>query len=158
MLELSSSRWVQQRQNVILTGHTGLGKSYLACALGQKACRDGFSVVYRRAPRLFDELATARGDGSYATLLKRLAKTNVLILDDFGLEALTAQHRKDLLELLDDRSTPGRPSSPASWSPRTGTPSSAIRPWPTPFVIGSCTTPTASSWASRNPSERPPRI
>lgn len=103
LLELASSRWVQQRQNVILTGHTGLGKSYLACALGQKACRDGYSVVYRRAPRLFDELAIARGDGSYTTLLKRLAKTNVLVLDDFGLEALTAQHRKDLLELLDDR-------------------------------------------------------
>jgi DNA replication protein DnaC len=103
LLELSSSRWVQQRQNIILTGHTGLGKSYLACALGQKACRDGFSVVYRRTGRLFDELATARGDGSYATLMKRLAKTNVLVLDDFGLEALTAQHRKDLLEILDDR-------------------------------------------------------
>ncbi len=103
LLELSSCRWVQQHQNVILTGHTGLGKSYLACALGQKACRDGFSVVYRRAPRLFDELAVARADGTYATLLKRLAKTNVLVLDDFGLEALTAQHRKDLLELLDDR-------------------------------------------------------
>jgi DNA replication protein DnaC len=103
LLELSSSKWVQQRQNVILTGHTGLGKSYLACALGQKACRDGFSVVYRRTPRLFDELAVARADGTYATLLKRLAKTNVLVLDDFGLEGLTAQHRKDLLELLDDR-------------------------------------------------------
>jgi DNA replication protein DnaC len=103
MLELSSSRWVQQRHNVILTGHTGLGKSYLACALGQKACRDGFSVVYRRASRLFDELAAARGDGTYATLLRRLAKTSVLILDDFGLEALTAHQRKDLLELLDDR-------------------------------------------------------
>lgn len=81
LLELASSRWVQQRQNVILTGHTGLGKSYLACALGQKACRDGYSVVYRRAPRLFDELAIARGDGSYTMLLKRLAKTNVLVLD-----------------------------------------------------------------------------
>ena len=103
MLELSSSKWVQQHQNVILTGHTGLGKSYLACALGQKACRDGFSVVYRRAPRLFDELVVARADGSHAMLLKRLAKTNVLVLDDFGLEALAAQHRKDLLELLDDR-------------------------------------------------------
>jgi DNA replication protein DnaC len=103
MLELASSRWVQQKQNVILTGHTGLGKSYIACALGQKACRDGFSVVYRRTTRLFDELALARGDGSYATLLKRFAKTNVLVLDDFGLEALTGQQRKDLLELLDDR-------------------------------------------------------
>jgi DNA replication protein DnaC len=103
VLELASSGWVQQRQNVILTGHTGLGKSYLACALGQKACRDGFTVVYRRATRLFDELALARGDGSYGTLLKRFAKTNVLILDDFGLEALVAQQRKDLLEILDDR-------------------------------------------------------
>lgn len=103
MLELSSSKWVQQHQNVILTGPTGLGKSYLACALGQKACRDGFSVLYRRAPRLFDELAIARADGTYPTLLKRFAKTNVLLVDDFGLEVLTAQHRKDLLEILDDR-------------------------------------------------------
>lgn len=103
LLELSSSKWVQQRQNIIVTGHTGLGKSYLACALGQKACRDGFTAIYRRAPRLFDELAVARADGTLPTLLKRLAKTNVLVLDDFGLEALTAQHRKDLLEVLDDR-------------------------------------------------------
>lgn len=103
MLELGTSRWVQQHQNVILTGHTGLGKSYLACALGQKACRDGFAVVYRRAPRLFDELALARADGTHTTLLKRIAKAQVLILDDFGLETLTAQARKDLLELLDDR-------------------------------------------------------
>lgn len=103
MLELGTSRWVQQHQNVILTGHTGLGKSYLACALGQKACRDGFTVVYRRAPRLFDELALARADGTYTTLLRRFAKAQVLVLDDFGLETLTAQARKDLLELLDDR-------------------------------------------------------
>jgi len=103
VMELASSRWVQQHQNVILTGHTGLGKSYLACALGQKACRDGFSVIYRRATRLFDELGLARADGTHAHLLKRLAKANVLVLDDFGLEALTAQQRKDLLEILDDR-------------------------------------------------------
>ncbi len=103
MVELASSGWVQRHQNVIITGPTGLGKSYLACALGQKACRDGFSVVYRRVPRLFDELAMARADGSHANLLKRLAKTQVLILDDFGLEVLTAQARKDLLEILDDR-------------------------------------------------------
>lgn len=103
MLELASCRWVQQHQNVILTGPTGLGKSYLACALGQKACREGFTVVYRRATRLFDELALARGDGTYGTLLKRFAKANVLVLDDFGLESLVAQQRKDLLEILDDR-------------------------------------------------------
>jgi DNA replication protein DnaC len=101
--DLASSTWVQRHQNVILTGHTGVGKSYLACALGQKACRDGFSVVYRRASRLFDELALARGDGTHALLLKRLAKANILILDDFGLDNLTAPQRKDLLEVLDDR-------------------------------------------------------
>lgn len=103
VMELASSRWVQQHQNVILTGHTGLGKSYLACALGQKACRDGFSVIYRRATRLFDELALARADGTYSHLLKRFGKANVMVLDDFGLEPMTAQQRKDLLEILDDR-------------------------------------------------------
>ena len=103
VMDLASSRWVQQHQNVILTGHTGLGKSYLACALGQKACRDGYSVIYRRATRLFDELTLARADGTYPHLLKRFAKANVMVLDDFGLEALTAQQRKDLLEILDDR-------------------------------------------------------
>lgn len=103
VLELASSRWVQAHQNVILTGPTGVGKSYLACALGQKACRDGHSVVYRRASRLFDELALARADGTISVLLKRLAKAEVLILDDFGLEPLGAAQRKDLLEVLDDR-------------------------------------------------------
>jgi DNA replication protein DnaC len=103
VLELASSRWVQGQQNIILTGPTGVGKSYLACALGQKACRDGFSVVYRRTSRLFDEIAQARGDGTYPHLLRRLAKAQVLILDDFGIEPLTATQRKELLELLDDR-------------------------------------------------------
>jgi DNA replication protein DnaC len=103
VLELASSRWVQVQQNIILTGPTGVGKSYLACALGQKACRDGFSVVYRRTSRLFDEIAQARGDGTYPHLLRRLAKAQVLILDDFGIEPLTATQRKELLELLDDR-------------------------------------------------------
>jgi DNA replication protein DnaC len=99
----SSSRWAQSHQNIILTGPTGVGKSYVACALGQKACRDGFTVVYRRATRLFDELAQARGDGTYPHLLRRLAKAQVLILDDFGLEPLGAAQRKELLEVLDDR-------------------------------------------------------
>src|SRR5205085_7853492 len=101
--DLASSAWVQRHQNIILTGHTGVGKSYLACALGQKACRDGFSVVYRRASRLFDELALARADGTYPHALKRLAKAQVLILDDFGLEPLGAAERKELLEVLEDR-------------------------------------------------------
>jgi DNA replication protein DnaC len=103
MLELSSCRWVVNHQNVIVTGETGLGKSYLACALGQKACREGFSVAYRRASRLFDEMAQARADGTFPLLLRRLAKTQVLILDDFGLEVLAAPQRRDLLEVLEDR-------------------------------------------------------
>ena len=103
MLELSTCRWVANHQNVIVTGETGLGKSYLACALGQKACREGFSVVYRRASRLFDELAQARADGTYPLLLRRLAKAQVLILDDFGLEVLAVAQRRDLLEVLEDR-------------------------------------------------------
>lgn len=103
MMDLASSRWAHSKQNIILTGPTGVGKSYVACALGQKACRDGFTVVYRRATRLFDELAQARGDGTYPHLLRRLAKAQILILDDFGIEALGATQRKELLEVLDDR-------------------------------------------------------
>ena len=103
MLELGTCRWVTAHQNVIFTGPTGVGKSYLACALGQKACRDGYSVVYRRSSRLLDELAQARADGTHADALRRLAKAQVLVLDDFGLETLGAAQRRDLLEVLDDR-------------------------------------------------------
>ncbi|MFY0564185.1 ATP-binding protein [Archangium lansingense] len=78
----------------------GVGKSFLACALGQKACRDGYGVVYRRTSRLFDELAQARADGTYPHVLRRLAKAQVLILDNFGLEPLGASERKELLDLV----------------------------------------------------------
>lgn len=103
LMELASCRWVRAYQNVLLTGPTGLGKSYLACALGNKACREGFTVLYRRASRLYDELAQARADGTWRTVLQRMAKVQVLILDDFGLEPLSANERKDLLEVLEDR-------------------------------------------------------
>ncbi len=103
MLDLAMSRWVVGKQNIILTGKTGVGKSYLACALGNKACRDGYTVAYRRTSRLFDELAQARVDGTYTLLLRRLAKTQLLILDDFGLEVLGTAQRKELLEVLEDR-------------------------------------------------------
>ncbi len=103
MLDLAACRWVTAHQNVIFTGETGVGKSYLACALGQKACRGGHSVVYRRASRLLDEVAQARADGTHFHLLRRFAKTEILIIDDFGLEVLTAAQRKDLLEVLEDR-------------------------------------------------------
>jgi len=103
ILDLATSRWVTAHQNVILTGLTGVGKSYLACALGQKAARDGFTVAYRRTSRLLDELAQARADGTHFLLLRRLAKTAVLILDDFGMEVLGAPQRRDLLEVVEDR-------------------------------------------------------
>lgn len=130
VLELANCGWVRNHQNVIVTGPTGVGKSYLACALGQKACRDGHSVIYRRASRLFDELALARGDGTLPHLLKRLAKAEVLILDDFGLEPLGAAQRKDLLEVLDDRYGSGSTLvtsqlEPKDWHPLIGDPTLA---------------------------------
>ena len=103
MQDLSGSRWVAAHQTVVITGPTGVGKSYLACALAHKACRDGFAVAYRRVSRLYDELAQARADGTYLTVLRRLAKVQLLVLDDFGLEPLGAAERKGLLEILEDR-------------------------------------------------------
>jgi DNA replication protein DnaC len=125
VLDLASSRWVQAHQNIILTGPTGVGKSYIACALGQKACRDGYTVMYRRTSRLFDEMAQARADGTYPHLLRRIAKAQVLILDDFGLETLGAAQRKELLEVLDDRYQSGSTIltsqlEPKDWHPVIG--------------------------------------
>jgi|SRR5690606_15095891 len=101
--QLASCRWIAETQHVTITGETGTGKTYLACALAHQACRKGYRALYRRMPRLFHELTVARADGSYARLLARLAKTHLLVIDDFGVAPLTDQHRQDLLELLDDR-------------------------------------------------------
>jgi DNA replication protein DnaC len=101
--QLAVGGWIAEHQNIIATGATGVGKTYLACALGQHACRLGFRVLYRRVPRLFEELALAHADGSYTRLLARFAKADVLILDDWGLVALGDQHRRDILEILEDR-------------------------------------------------------
>lgn len=95
--------WVNEHLNVLICGATGVGKSYLACALGQGACRKGLRVLYRRMPRLLDELALARTDGSYARLLAKLAKVEILVLDDWGLGTLKDAQRHDLLEVLEDR-------------------------------------------------------
>lgn len=103
MLALSSCRWIAEHHNCLITGPTGAGKSYLACALGQKACREGYSVQYFRVPRLLRELAIARGDGRYLKLLAGFAKTDVLILDDWGTDRLTDEQRHDLFEILEDR-------------------------------------------------------
>lgn len=101
--QLASCRWVAEHQNVIITGKTGTGKTYIACALAQQACRKGYRAIYRRAPRLFQELALARADGTYARLLSRLARTDVLIIDDWALSPLTTEQRNDLFEIIEDR-------------------------------------------------------
>jgi DNA replication protein DnaC len=95
--------WIRERRGLLLTGPAGVGKSWLACALGQKACREDFSVVYHRAPRLFAALGLARGDGRYARMLKALARVDLLILDDWGPEKLDDDQRRDLLEIVEDR-------------------------------------------------------
>ncbi len=103
MLELISCRWIAAHQNVILTGLTGLGKTYLPCALGEKACREGYRVLYTRASRLFGDLYRARVDGSYPRLLQKVAKLDLLIIDDLGASPLEPAERRDLREVLEDR-------------------------------------------------------
>jgi DNA replication protein DnaC len=101
--QLANCRWVDDNQNIIVTGMTGTGKTYLACALAHAAIRKGHRAVYRRAPRLFEELALAHADGSFHALLKRFAKVDVLVIDDWGLAPLKDAERRDLLEILEDR-------------------------------------------------------
>lgn len=100
---LLAGDWVTRHQNVLLTGPTGVGKTFLSCALANQACRHGASVLYFRLPRLLQDLAVARGDGRFAKLLTQLAKTDILVLDDWGLAAFTDEARRDLLEIFDDR-------------------------------------------------------
>jgi DNA replication protein DnaC len=101
--QLTACGWIQEHLNIVLSGKTGVGKSYIACALGHNACRKGHRVLYRRVPRLLDELALARAEGGYAKHLAKLSKVEVLILDDWGIGSLKEATRNDLLEVVEDR-------------------------------------------------------
>jgi DNA replication protein DnaC len=101
--QLASCRWVAEHQSILITGMTGTGKTYLACALAQQACRKGYRAIYRRASRLFSELALARADGTWGRALSRFARVDVLVLDDWAMAPIKDDERRDLLELLEDR-------------------------------------------------------
>lgn len=101
--ELLTGKWIADKRNLIITGPCGTGKTWLACALAQAACRDGTTVLYRRLSRLFDELELAHGDGRFPRLFRSLTKTQLLILDDWGPDRLTASQRRDLMEIVEDR-------------------------------------------------------
>lgn len=137
--------WIDRAEGLLITGPTGVGKSWIACALGHKACRDGKSVLYQRTPRLFEALALARGDGRYARLLKSIARVQLLILDDWGWpgsptpnSAISSKSSRIVINAH-------LPSSPARFPSSNGAKSSQIPRSPTRSSIASSTTPTASS-------------
>ena len=103
IIRLADCQWIKEHNNLIITGPTGVGKSYLACAFAQKACREGFSALYLRMSKLFEDMSLAKGDGRYLKLLTSFAKTDLLVLDDYGLTQLNQEQRHDFLEILEDR-------------------------------------------------------
>jgi len=143
------------------TGHRGLaapspalphhrthrvGKSWIACALAQKACRDGYRVLYLSAAKLFRDLLAASSDGSLSRFIRRLTRPHLLVVDDWGMDTVRRSQYRDFLELLEERHDKGPCSSPANCRPMTGTSWWTTPPSPTPSSTGSCTAPTASAW------------
>ena len=102
-LQLADCQWIKDANNVLIIGPTGVGKTYLACALAHKACRQGYSSLYLRLPRLLQELTIAKADGRYDKILKTLAKTHLLVIDDWGLKKFVKEQSHDLLEIIEDR-------------------------------------------------------
>jgi len=103
VMRLAGCEWIKEHNNLIITGPTGVGKTYLACAFAQKACRQGFNTLYLRITKLFEDLSLSKGDGRYLKLLSSFAKADLLVLDDYGLDQLGREQRHDLLEILEDR-------------------------------------------------------
>ena len=103
LINLTSCNWIRNHQNLLISGPTGVGKTFLACALAQKACREGFRTLYLRMPQFFYQIALARADGTYGNLIKKFSKTHLLVLDDLGLTSLSDTERRDLLEVIEDR-------------------------------------------------------
>jgi len=103
VLTLTQNSWIKDKRNIIITGSTGVGKTYMACAFGNSACRAGISTYYARLPRLFQELKISKADGSYGKLLQKLSRVNLLIVDDWGLSPLSDTERRDFLEIMEDR-------------------------------------------------------
>lgn len=101
--QLATGKWIEDHHNLLITGPCGVGKTWLACALGHKACRDGKTITYHRLPRLFAGLELAHGDGRFPRLFRQLTKVDLLILDDWGPDRLTAPQRRDLMEIVEDR-------------------------------------------------------